>query len=519
SGLDSGLTVLVFKQGDDLIDAINHIMSYLSTIVTSRFPTTKNQLRNLSNPRKQATINDGRVTLQPILRRQISFATVFKQGDDLIDAINHIMSYLSTIVTSRFPTTKNQLRNLSNPRKQATINDGRVTLQPILRRQISFATADDLDAYDSHCDELNTAKLALMANLSHYGSDALAKTELFSEQAFWSQNSMNSLDPNLSKRPTKVEVSKELPKVSMKQGLIIAALRDELRKLKRKAIVDNTIKTHNIDPEMLKVDVEPIAPRFLNNRNVHSDYLRLTHEQAAILWELHSKLNADSKLIFVKCNGCMLSDNHDLCGLNVINDVNAHTKSKSVNKSSKRKVWKPTGMVFTNIGYIWRPTGRTFTIAGNACPLTRITTIDVPSRKLIILETNTLKPVVTLVYLQKPKKSKTTDPVSKSKAVQTVLWYLDSDCFKHMTGDRSQLTNFKQGLIIAALRDELRKLKRKAIVDNTIKTHNIDPEMLKVDVEPIAPRFLNNRNVHSDYLRLTHEQAAILWELVEQGKS
>ncbi|GJX00711.1 retrovirus-related pol polyprotein from transposon TNT 1-94 [Tanacetum coccineum] len=31
----------------------------------------------------------------------------------------------------------------------------------------------NLDAYDSNCDELNTAKVALMANLSHYGSDAL----------------------------------------------------------------------------------------------------------------------------------------------------------------------------------------------------------------------------------------------------------------------------------------------------------------------------------------------------------
>nr|GEY88928.1 hypothetical protein [Tanacetum cinerariifolium] len=28
--------------------------------------------------------------------------------------------------------------------------------------------ADDLDAYDSDCDEINSAKIALMANLSHY---------------------------------------------------------------------------------------------------------------------------------------------------------------------------------------------------------------------------------------------------------------------------------------------------------------------------------------------------------------
>ncbi|GKE83618.1 retrovirus-related pol polyprotein from transposon TNT 1-94, partial [Tanacetum coccineum] len=31
------------------------------------------------------------------------------------------------------------------------------------------------DAYDSDCNELNTAKVALIANLSHYGSDALAE--------------------------------------------------------------------------------------------------------------------------------------------------------------------------------------------------------------------------------------------------------------------------------------------------------------------------------------------------------
>ncbi|GJY83837.1 hypothetical protein Tco_0497213, partial [Tanacetum coccineum] len=73
--LDLGLTVPVFKQGDDPIDAINHMMSFLSAVVTSCYPTTNNQLRNLSNPRQQATINDGRVTLQPVQGRKISFAT------------------------------------------------------------------------------------------------------------------------------------------------------------------------------------------------------------------------------------------------------------------------------------------------------------------------------------------------------------------------------------------------------------------------------------------------------------
>ncbi|GKA66542.1 hypothetical protein Tco_0766350 [Tanacetum coccineum] len=35
--------------------------------------------------------------------------------------------------------------------------------------------ADNLDAYDSDCDELNTAQVSLMANLSHFFSDALAE--------------------------------------------------------------------------------------------------------------------------------------------------------------------------------------------------------------------------------------------------------------------------------------------------------------------------------------------------------
>ncbi|GJW59730.1 hypothetical protein Tco_0109065 [Tanacetum coccineum] len=117
------------------------------------------------------------------------------------------------------------------------------------------------------------------------------------------------------------------------------------------------------------------------------------------------------EFLCVKCNGCMLSDNHDLCVLNFINDVNARVKSKSVKKSSKRKVWKPTGKVFTNIGYTWRPTGRTFTIIGNARPLTRITTTAVvPLRKPTALETDTPKLGVTLFCSRKPRKSKTNVP-------------------------------------------------------------------------------------------------------------
>ncbi|GJX53317.1 hypothetical protein Tco_0281686 [Tanacetum coccineum] len=41
------------------------------------------------------------------------------------------------------------------------------------------------------------------------------QTELSAEQAFWKHNSVNSSEPDLSDRPTNVEVPKELPKVSL----------------------------------------------------------------------------------------------------------------------------------------------------------------------------------------------------------------------------------------------------------------------------------------------------------------
>ncbi|GJW56208.1 retrovirus-related pol polyprotein from transposon TNT 1-94 [Tanacetum coccineum] len=231
------------------------------------------------------------------------------------------------------------------------------------------------------------------------------------------------------------------------------------------------------DPAVSKIDMEPITPKLLNKRTAHSAYIKHTQEEAFVLRDIveyeqgqkgvrlsssasgsqplgntrkdkiqrppssnlknkveahprnvKSSLNKQNEI--VKCNGsafvqhfkkngnsdsvcdnCMSSDN--LC------DVKSHVKSKP------------------------RPTSQTFTLVGNACPLTRITTTtEVPSRKPIVLETETSKPKITLTYSWKPRKNKNIDSISKPKVVQIVLWYLDSGCSKHMTGDRSQLTNF-----------------------------------------------------------------------------
>ncbi|GJX52129.1 retrovirus-related pol polyprotein from transposon TNT 1-94 [Tanacetum coccineum] len=111
--------------------------------------------------------------------------------------------------------------------------------------------------------------------------------------------------------------------------------------------------------------------------------------------------NTNSVVLCGTCNKSMFDGVHDKCLLDFVK--NGNNRVKSAKKYKTKNVWKTTGHVFTDVGYKWKPTCKTFTIVGNSCPLTRITSTNV---------------------------------------VQIVLWYLDSGCSKHMTGNRSQLMNF-----------------------------------------------------------------------------
>ncbi|GJQ96579.1 hypothetical protein Tco_0007718 [Tanacetum coccineum] len=135
-----------------------------------------------------------------------------------------------------------------------------------------------------------------------------------------------------------------------------------------------------------------------------------------------SKLNTNSELMCVKCNSYMFDARHELCFLEFVSDMNASFKSKSIKKAKKKEEWKPTGKLFTKIGYNWRPTGRTFTLVGNACPLTRITaTNKVHFREPIPLEVVAQESVVTKVYTMRPKVLKTNGSNSKPKIAKSMI--------------------------------------------------------------------------------------------------
>ncbi|GJW76006.1 hypothetical protein Tco_0137688 [Tanacetum coccineum] len=91
-----------------------------------------------------------------------------------------------------------------------------------------------------------------------------------------------------------------------------------------------------------------------------------------------------------------------------------------------RKAWKPTGKVFTDVGYKWKPKGRFFTIVGNLCPLTKIT----PKKIVHLKETN---PKCSIFFFSS---------YNEQVVHQMFRGNLDSRCSKHMTRNRSQLMNF-----------------------------------------------------------------------------
>ncbi|GJW67332.1 retrovirus-related pol polyprotein from transposon TNT 1-94 [Tanacetum coccineum] len=316
------------------------------------------------------------------------------------------------------------------------------------------------------------------------------------------------------------------------QGLVIAALKNELRKLKGKALDNEDTVTHSVVPKVSKDNMEPITPKLLNKRTAHSSYIKHTQEEALVLRDIveHVKANypqdplLESAFRYTKVIQDLLSHisrscpSINNCGPQLI-EVTPRKKDKRVrfaesltstentkpdstsNIVSNKRVLHSTGVSLSTSASGSQPSGNTRndrilqtpssnsknkveahprnvksslnkrngTVQvigsasvqnskqqvnfdsvyvnsddcmssdnlcvsnsmndvkfrakskklGNACPLTRITTPnEVPSRKPIVLESESPKPVVKLVYSRKPRKNKNTESVSKTKVIK-----------------------------------------------------------------------------------------------------
>nr|GEY65928.1 hypothetical protein [Tanacetum cinerariifolium] len=150
--IDYGLVVPVFKQREDPIDAINKMMSFLSTVITSC------QQRVVKYFNCQGEGHMARQCLKPKRKRD---AFLFREKVLLVEAQRNGKVLI-----------EEELEFLVD----LGIVEGAV-IQSVITHNAAYQ-ADDLDAYDSDCDEISTSKAVLMVNLFSYKSHALSKVPL-----------------------------------------------------------------------------------------------------------------------------------------------------------------------------------------------------------------------------------------------------------------------------------------------------------------------------------------------------
>ncbi|GJU54922.1 retrovirus-related pol polyprotein from transposon TNT 1-94 [Tanacetum coccineum] len=195
----------MFQQGEDPIECINKAMAFLSA-VASRFPPSNNQLRTSSNPRNQATIQDGRVTVQQVQGRQHqSYAGTGNRGIATTSKGNVAVGPPRVVKCYNCQGEGHMARQCTQPKRPrnaawfkeklmlaeaqeagqildeeqlAFLADPGISEAPVAQQTIPQNSAfqtDDLDAYDSDCDDLSSAKAVLMANLSSCDPEVLSE--------------------------------------------------------------------------------------------------------------------------------------------------------------------------------------------------------------------------------------------------------------------------------------------------------------------------------------------------------
>nr|GEU93441.1 hypothetical protein [Tanacetum cinerariifolium] len=484
-------------------------------------------------------------------------SSIPQKGDDPTDAINHMMSFLTAVVTSWYPPTVQPIQRRHTSLATGTSRTYTSGANEIHSEKQRTVQADDLDTYDSDCDEINSAKVALMANLSHFSSDDLAedhttkqalgfqnpfylkkaqqlepklydgsiiqktnaimirdfeetlmltkkshskvflkqkhpvmsKKKLNTKPVDYSQNSMNFEEPNLSTRPTQVEVPKELPKVSM--------VTISLKKLKHHlASFDVVVKERTTVTAItegmwgfehtkacFRDEIIPFLKALKDLFNSFDQFL--IDEQSEfqnVLYQMEHAVEqhrAESNRFQTKMN-------------KVLNE-NERIMEQAISKDILNIV------VTSTVDNAYEPV--------QECE--RCVKLEIELQKDFIKRESYEKLFKLCTTLEKHSIS------LESQEKDMVIKKL-KERIKYLSGNMKE-EKIKQELEeIETINIEI---KGKTIVDEAVILHPIDPELLKIDVAPLAPKLRNNRTAHYDYLKHTQEETTTLREIVEHERS
>ncbi|GJU56166.1 integrase, catalytic region, zinc finger, CCHC-type containing protein [Tanacetum coccineum] len=283
--IDSGLAVSVFKQGDDPIDAINKMMSFLDNIsgtggnnsgqqrVVKSFNCQEEGFGNVLNEEESAFLADPGVAEGLVTQTVITHNAAY-HADDL-DAYDFDCDEISTAKAEKesLTTTFNVLKNESKEKEAKNI-DKEIALKKkvkeldnivykialgfqnpfypkkaqqirpmiydgsVIANETNVFSIADLEE-NLMLEEESRSKMLLKQN---FGKHFVPQQELSDEQAFWLQTSHPNTDES-APSPVKIEAPRELPKVSL--------VNTSLKKLKYHLGQFDTVVKKQITPDAL----------------------------------------------------------------------------------------------------------------------------------------------------------------------------------------------------------------------------------------------------------------------------
>ncbi|GJR16419.1 retrovirus-related pol polyprotein from transposon TNT 1-94 [Tanacetum coccineum] len=629
SQIHFGLAV-VFKQGDDPIDAINKMMSFMSIVVTSRFLSTNNQVRNSSNPRQQATIHDGRVTIQPLQGRPNSYvASTSGTRVNTSGMRGRISSQQRVVKCFNCQNKGHMARQCTEPKRKrdATWFRDKVILveaqgngKVLNEEELEFlADPDDLDAYDSDCDEISTTKAILMANMSSYGSDVLfevpysdnTSNDMLNQKQVTNCNKVNkdnlisneTLSVELERYKEWVKLLEEIQNVdlSTREKLIIddiirdknaqfadfekeinslkQTLSEQLKEKESLTTTFNVFKNESKEKEAKNIDKEialekkvkeldnivykmgqstqtmhmPMKPQVFYDNNLkqvlgvkNPFYLKKDQQIRPTLY--------DGNVIAKETNVISIADSEETLMLEEESQSKMLLKQNDPTVLENKINIKPVNYVVLNqlsedFGNrfvpqqelsteqaFWFQMSNPSTNSSDASPVK----VDVPSEQpkvsLVNASLNRLK--FYLAQFDSVVKKRTTpnaltedivnivvnssvdinasmdmnvnsvETCNKCLALEAELIkrhnMVEKDEYNKLLKNYSQLEQHYISLEILQGKDTtIKKMKAQIKMSNA---STIAPGMFKIDLEPLAPKLLNNREAHSDYLNYPKEQ-------------
>ncbi|GJX04054.1 retrovirus-related pol polyprotein from transposon TNT 1-94 [Tanacetum coccineum] len=267
----SGLAVPVFSPGEDPIACLNKAMAFLTDVASSRFPSTNNQLRTSSNTRNHATIQDNMVTVQQVQGRQGQNYSGTTYKGNATSLRGNTTSRQARVVKcyncqgeghmARQCTQPNRPRNATWYKEKAMLVEAQEARQILDEEQLAFLTdpripagqaqtinphnaafqTEDLDTYDSDCDDLSTAQAVLMANVSNYGSDVILEANV-QDTNLQAQQNNESITAELERYKERVKTFEQRLNIdlSSREKMIDSQMDDMIReKLALKEQIDS----------------------------------------------------------------------------------------------------------------------------------------------------------------------------------------------------------------------------------------------------------------------------------------